>query len=83
MGTGSGIIVASAAVENGLKTAVVDNGPMGGTCINRGCVPSNILIYPADVATLAREAIKIGVKANTKTRQWVQPWVNQKASLKS
>ena len=63
IGTGSGMIVASAAVENGLTTAVVDNGPMGGTCINRGCVPSKMLIYPADVATLAREAEKIGVNA--------------------
>jgi mycothione reductase len=63
VGTGSGMIVASAAVENGFKTAVVDNGPMGGTCINRGCVPSKMLIYPADVATMAREAGKIGVNA--------------------
>jgi len=63
IGTGSGMIVASAAVQNGLTTAVVDNGPMGGTCINRGCVPSKMLIYPADVATLAREAEKIGVNA--------------------
>jgi len=46
-----------------LTTAVVDNGPMGGTCINRGCVPSKMLIYPADIATLAREAEKIGVSA--------------------
>ena len=36
---------------------------MGGTCINRGCVPSKMLIYPADVATMAREAGKIGVNA--------------------
>jgi mycothione reductase len=63
VGTGSGMIVASTAVENGFKTAVVDNGPMGGTCINRGCVPSKMLIYPADVATMAREAGKIGVNA--------------------
>jgi mycothione reductase len=63
IGTGSGMIVASTAVENGFKTAVVDNGPMGGTCINRGCVPSKMLIYPADIATIAREAEKIGVNA--------------------
>jgi mycothione reductase len=63
IGTGSGMIVASTAVENGFKTAVVDNGPMGGTCINRGCVPSKMLIYPADIATIAREAGKIGVNA--------------------
>jgi mycothione reductase len=61
IGTGSGMLVASVAVESGLKTAVVENGPMGGTCINRGCVPSKMLIYPSDVVSIAREAEKVGV----------------------
>jgi len=61
IGTGSGMIVASTAVENGFRTAVVDLGPMGGTCINRGCVPSKMLIYPADLATMTRQAGKIGI----------------------
>ena len=64
IGTGSGMLVASAAVESGLKTAIVENGPMGGTCINRGCVPSKMLIYPSDVAIMTREANKIGVNAS-------------------
>ncbi len=64
IGSGSGMLVASAAVEFGLKTAIVESGPMGGTCINRGCVPSKMLIYPSDVATIARESEKIGVNAS-------------------
>jgi mycothione reductase len=63
IGTGSGMLVASVAAENGFRTAIVDNGLMGGTCINRGCVPSKMLIYPIDVATAARVAGKIGVNA--------------------
>ncbi|MGF3521600.1 MAG: dihydrolipoyl dehydrogenase [Candidatus Bathyarchaeia archaeon] len=63
IGSGSGMLVASAAVDRGFKVAVVENGPMGGTCINRGCVPSKMLIYPADVAVLIGEAARIGVKA--------------------
>jgi mycothione reductase len=62
IGTGSGMIVASSAVNKGFKTAIVDNGPMGGTCINRGCVPSKMLIYPADVTTIIKDAERIGVK---------------------
>lgn len=61
IGTGSGMIVASTAVENGFKTAVVDKGPMGGTCLNVGCVPSKMLIYPADVITAFYEAQALGV----------------------
>ena len=63
IGTGSGMIIASTAVENGFKTAVVDRGPMGGTCLNVGCVPSKMLIYPADVVTILKEASRLGVNA--------------------
>ena len=63
IGSGSGMLIASVAVESGLRTAVVDFGPMGGTCSNRGCIPSKMLIYPSDVATLVREAGKLGVNA--------------------
>ena len=63
IGSGSGMNVAAAAVANGFKTAVVEFGPMGGTCLNRGCIPSKMLIYPADVIAIAEEAQKIGVNA--------------------
>jgi dihydrolipoamide dehydrogenase len=63
IGSGSGMNVASTAVASGLKTAVVDSGPMGGTCLNRGCIPSKMLIYPADVISIIKEAERLGVKA--------------------
>ncbi len=63
IGSGSGMIVASNAVASGMKTAVVESGPMGGTCMNRGCIPSKMLIYPADVVSIIREAEELGVKA--------------------
>jgi mycothione reductase len=63
IGSGSGMIVASNAVEVGLKTAVVESGPMGGTCVNRGCIPSKMLIYPADVAAMIQEATNVNVNA--------------------
>jgi dihydrolipoamide dehydrogenase len=63
VGSGSGMLVASAAVEAGYKVALVENGKMGGTCINVGCVPSKMLIYPADVISTINEAEKLGVKA--------------------
>jgi len=63
IGAGSGMNVASNAVASGLKTAVVEYGPMGGTCMNRGCIPSKILIYPADVVTTVLEAHELNVNA--------------------
>jgi dihydrolipoamide dehydrogenase len=64
IGSGSGMLIASAAVENGMRTAVVESGPMGGTCTNRGCIPSKMLIYPADAATLIRQAKSLGINAS-------------------
>ena len=64
IGAGSGMNVASAAVEQGLKVALVEQGKMGGTCINVGCVPSKMLIYPADVLAAIREVEKLGVKVS-------------------
>ncbi|KAL8161979.1 hypothetical protein V2J09_013468 [Rumex salicifolius] len=32
------------AVDKGLKTAIIEGGVMGGTCVNRGCVPSKALL---------------------------------------
>lgn len=63
IGSGSGMIVAANAIANGLKTALVERGRMGGTCINRGCVPSKMLIYPADVITTIQEAKELGINA--------------------
>jgi len=40
VGSGSGMNVASNAIASGFKTAMVESGPMGGTCLNRGCIPS-------------------------------------------
>jgi dihydrolipoamide dehydrogenase len=65
IGSGSGMIIASAAVANGLKTAIVEKGPMGGTCLNRGCIPSKMLIYPAEVTKILLESQKIGVNVTT------------------
>lgn len=64
IGSGSGMIVAANAVNSGLKTALVEFGPLGGTCLNRGCVPSKMLIYPADVVSMIQEAANVGVNAS-------------------
>lgn len=63
IGSGSGMIIASNAVNHGIKTAVIEFGPMGGTCVNRGCIPSKMLIYPADVVAIIQEAKRIDVDA--------------------
>ncbi len=62
IGSGAGMNVASNAIEMGMTVAVAEHGLMGGTCLNTGCIPSKILLYPADVIRQLDEAKEIGIE---------------------
>ena len=69
IGSGAGMGVASDALSSGYKVAVVDKGPLGGTCLNLGCIPSKLLIFPADRVAEIENSKKLGVEASiTKIR---------------
>ncbi len=55
--------MASQAANEGMQVALLDQGPAGGTCLNNGCIPSKMLIYPADVIRTIQEAGAVGVHA--------------------
>ena len=61
---GSGQAGPSLAVRlarHGWKTALVERGELGGTCVNNGCTPTKTLVASARVAHLARRAADFGV----------------------
>ncbi|MBC7127684.1 MAG: dihydrolipoyl dehydrogenase [Candidatus Methanosuratincola petrocarbonis] len=62
IGSGSGLDVAVAAANRGLRVAIVEKGPLGGTCLNRGCIPSKMLIHSADLVEEIRGAGRFGIK---------------------
>jgi len=65
IGSGCGGMIADEAVEHGLKTALIDKGPLiGGTCVNWGCIPSKMLIYPADRIVEIHESGKLGINVS-------------------
>ncbi len=61
IGSGSGLDVAVEAANRGLKVAIIERGPLGGTCLNRGCIPSKILLHVAEVADTVRRAPAFGI----------------------
>jgi mycothione reductase len=73
IGSGAGMNVASAAYERGLSVAVVEHGPMGGTCLNRGCIPTKILTYVADVMIEAKNLENLGVRVKIEDIDY--PWI--------
>jgi dihydrolipoamide dehydrogenase len=72
VGTGAGMNVAANAAAHGLNVAVIDSGPIGGTCLNRGCIPSKVMLYPADVVRIIEEAQAIGVHATVEKVDYAQ-----------
>ncbi len=68
VGSGSGMNVVEEALHHGLKVALVDKGViLGGTCLNVGCIPSKMLIFPADRIIELQEAGKLGVRAEVRS----------------
>ncbi len=64
------------AVSRGLKTAIIEAGEMGGTCVNRGCIPSKALLAAAGRVREMRDtqhlqALGIQVGAVTYDRQTI------------
>jgi mycothione reductase len=67
VGSGCGLIIAQEAVGHDVRVALLDKGPLGGTCLNVGCIPSKMLIYAADKVVEIEEARKVGVKGKVKS----------------
>ncbi len=53
--------------QNGLKTALVEEAELGGTCLNRGCIPTKTLLHAADVYHGAKNGAAFGVNAGDVT----------------
>lgn len=61
IGSGGGLVVAMAAAQRKMKVALIERGALGGTCLNRGCIPSKMVIYPGELADEIREAGRIDI----------------------
>ena len=70
IGTGAGLTVAEAAAKQGLEVAIVEKGKFGGTCLTRGCIPSKMLVYPADMIREAERAHKVGLTYDKPRVDW-------------
>ena len=54
----------------GWRIAVVEADLFGGTCLNRGCIPSKMLVHTADVASTIRDASRFGITAKWGGADW-------------
>ena len=69
IGSGSGNLVVPKDPARG-SVALIESGAFGGTCVNRGCIPSKILIHTAEVAAQVRHAPEFGIQAKLTGVDW-------------
>jgi pyruvate/2-oxoglutarate dehydrogenase complex dihydrolipoamide dehydrogenase (E3) component len=60
-GGSAGYAAARTARDAGADVAIVDQGPLGGLCILRGCMPTKAILRSAEVAGLLRRAKEFGL----------------------
>ena len=69
IGSGSGNLVIPDDVGGG-RVALIEAGSFGGTCINRGCIPTKMFVYAADLAMQVRRASQFGLVATLEEVDW-------------
>ena len=69
IGAGSGGVVIPDDFDR-RKVALIEAGSFGGTCLNRGCIPTKMFVYTADLAMQARRASGFGLRAPLEGVDW-------------
>jgi dihydrolipoamide dehydrogenase len=65
LGGGSGGYAAALrASQLGMTVGLIEKNKLGGTCLHVGCIPTKALLHAAEVADVARDSAKYGVKAS-------------------
>ncbi|MFW9772602.1 MAG: FAD-dependent oxidoreductase [Promethearchaeota archaeon] len=70
IGSGAGLNVLNSGLQLGLNCALIEDTKLGATCLTRGCIPSKVLVYPADLIREAQHAEKVGLEFNVTRINW-------------
>ncbi|GGJ94599.1 dihydrolipoyl dehydrogenase [Lentibacillus kapialis] len=81
-GTG-GYVAAIRASQLGMQVAVVEKGDLGGTCLNRGCIPSKSLLRSAEVFKQTKEANEYGVETSGVTLNFTKVQERKNSIIKT
>lgn len=67
-----GYVAAIRAAQLGMKALLVEKDQVGGTCLNRGCIPTKALLRSAEVWSAAQAAADFGVQLTGAAVDWAQ-----------
>src|SRR6266571_4578579 len=68
IGSGSAMNIVEPMIQDNpnIRIAVIDKDEPGGICLTRGCIPSKILLYPAELVRKIEEARELGIDTQIK-----------------
>jgi glutathione reductase (NADPH) len=69
-GGSGGLACAQRAARHGARVAIAEPGPLGGTCVNVGCVPKKLMYHAADVAHALVDAADYGFALEGMRHDW-------------
>jgi glutathione reductase (NADPH) len=81
-GGSGGLAHAQRAADYGASAAVVEPGPLGGTCVNVGCVPKKVMWYAADHAHHLQHAADYGFDVELRAHDWAALRVRRDAYVR-
>ncbi len=71
-GGSGGIATARRAASHGARVAVAESDRLGGTCVNRGCVPKKLMVYASRFPKYAAESAGYGWYVKPGSFDWHQ-----------
>jgi glutathione reductase (NADPH) len=71
-GGSGGLASAQRAAEYGARVALIESGPLGGTCVNVGCVPKKIMWNAADLGSALHDAQGYGFQLEVSGHDWAE-----------
>lgn len=75
IGSGAGTKLVRPVASLGKKVAIIERESLGGTCLNKGCIPSKMLLHPAEILHQIADAHRFHIQAST-------PQINANSLLK-
>ena len=74
-----GYVAAIRAAQLGAKVTLVERDKIGGTCLNRGCMPTKALLHSAEVYELATHSENIGIIGRDVAVDWAKVQANRQS----
>lgn len=65
-----GYVAAIRAAQLGADVTLIEREALGGTCLNRGCIPAKVMLHAAKILDEAKRGEKIGIRATGLRVDW-------------